>query len=141
MSSPRRGLSARPERPALDRLGEDGGGRALVLDGGLVRRVELAVVVPAARQGAQVVVGEMLDHAAQARVGAEEVLPDVRTALDGVLLELAVDRGVHLVEQHAVDVAQEQLVPPRAPDDLDDVPARAAEHGLELLYDLAVATD
>ena len=56
-----------------------------------------------------------------------------------VALELAVDGGVHLVEQHAVLVLGEQLVPLRAPDDLDHVPAGAAEDGLELLDDLAVA--
>ena len=33
----------------------------------------------------------------------------------------------------------EEVVPPAAPDDLDDVPARAAEDRLELLDDLAVA--
>ena len=45
-------LEARPERPALDRLGEDHRrtARAEVLDRGLVRRVQLAVVVPAAGQ-------------------------------------------------------------------------------------------
>ena len=59
--------------------------------------------------------------------------------LDRVLLELAVDGRVHLVDEHAVDVAGEQLVPLRAPDHLDDVPTGAAEHRLELLDDLAVA--
>ncbi len=48
---------------------------------------------------------------------------------------------VHLVEQDAVDVTGQQLVPLAAPDDLDDVPAGAAEHRLELLDDLAVAAD
>ena len=84
----------------------------------LVGGVQLAVVVAAARQVAQVVVGEVLDQAAQPGVGAEEMLPDVGAVLGGVLLELAVDGGVHLVEQHAVDVAGEQLVPlasPRSP--------------------------
>ena len=46
---------------------------------------------------------------------------------------------VHLVDEHAVDVAREQLVPCRAPDDLDDVPAHATERRLELLDHLAVA--
>src|SRR4051812_40487752 len=41
----------------------------------------------------------------------------------------------------ALAVGLEQRVPAPAPDDLDDVPARAAEHGLELLDDLAVAAD
>jgi hypothetical protein len=38
-----------------------------------------------------------------------------------------------------VGVLREQRVPVAAPDDLDDVPARAAEERLELLDDLAVA--
>ena len=91
-------------------------GRALVLDRGLVRGEDLAVVVPAAREPLQLVVGEVLDHLAQPRVGPEEVLADVRARLDRVLLELAVDGGVHLVDEHAVDVACEQLVPLPAPD-------------------------
>ena len=41
----------------------------------------------------------------------------------------------------AVDVLGEQGVPLAAPDDLDHVPAGAAEVGLQLLDDLAVAAD
>ncbi len=132
-------LDGGAERPPLDRLGEDHGGAALVLDRHLVRGVDLAVVVTAARQRAQLVVGEVLDQPPEARVGPEEVLADVVAALDRVLLELAVDGAVHLVDEHAVDVAGEQLVPARAPDHLDDVPPGAAEDRLELLDDLAVA--
>ena len=127
------------ERPPLDRLGQDHGGAALVLDRHLVGGVELAVVVAAARQHAQVVVGEVLDHPLQPRIGAEEVVADVVARLDRVLLELPVDGAVHLVHEHAVDVAGEEVVPPAAPDHLDHVPARAAEDRLELLDDLAVA--
>ncbi len=93
----------------------------------------------AAGECLELLVGEVLDESAQAGVGAEEVLPDVGAGLGGVLLELAVGRGVHLVEQDTVDVAGEEVVPLRSPDDLDHVPARAAEHGLGLLDDLAVA--
>src|SRR5207302_707079 len=73
------------------------------------------------------------------RVAAEEVLPDVRAGLHAVGLELAVRRGVHLVDQHAVGVLGQQRVPVAAPDDLDHVPACTAEERLELLDDLAVA--
>ena len=132
-------LEVGPEGPTLDGLGQDRGRCPFVLDRGLVRGVELPVVVPPAREVAQVVVGQVLDHAPQPRVGTEEVLADVGATLDRVLLELAVDRRVHLVEQDAVGVTGEELVPLRAPDDLDDVPTRASEHGLELLDDLAVA--
>ena len=134
-------LEARAERPALDRLAEDDrrATGAEVLGGRLVRRVELAVVVTTAGECDQLVVGEVRHHLAQALVGSEEVLPDVLTALDAVALELAVDRGVHLVEQHAVLVLRQELVPLRAPDHLDHVPARTTEGGLEFLDDLAVA--
>src|SRR6266487_1999449 len=97
--------------------------------------------VPAAGQAAQLVVGQVLHHLAQPGVPAEEILPDVRAGLHAVGLELAVRRGVHLVDQHAVGVLGQQRVPVAAPDDLDHVPAGAAEERLELLDDLAVAAD
>ena len=53
------------------------------LGGRLVGGVQLAVVVAASGQGAQVVVGEVLDQLAQPGVGAEEVLPDVGAVLGG----------------------------------------------------------
>ena len=93
----------------------------------------------AARQLAELVVGQVLDHLAQARVGAEEVLADVRAGLDGVLLELAVGVVFILLTSTPSTSRGEQLVPVAAPDDLDDVPAGAAEVRLELLDDLAVA--
>ena len=134
-------LEAGPERPALDRLAQDHGRAAgtEVLGGRLVGRVQLAVVVAAAGQGDEVVVGQMRHHLAQTLVGSEEVVADVRAALDAVALELAVDGRVHLVEQHAVLVLGEELVPLRTPDDLDHVPAGAAERRFEFLDDLAVA--
>ena len=134
------GLDAGAERPALDRVGEDHRRRTGVLGGGLVRGVDLAVVVAAAAELGQVVVGQVLDELREPRVGPEEVLADVGTAGDRELLELAVERLVHLLDEQAVDVASEQVVPLAAPDDLDDVPAGAAERRLELLDDLAVAT-
>ena len=133
------GLDARAERPALDRVGEDHRRRAGVLGRGLVRGVDLAVVVAAAAELGQVVVGQVLDELREPRVGPEEVLADVGAAGDRELLELAVERLVHLLDEQAVDVAGEQVVPLAAPDDLDDVPAGAAERRLELLDDLAVA--
>ena len=131
----------RLDRPALDRLGQDHRRLADVLGGGVERGVHLAVVVAAARQLADLLVAHVLDHPAQPRVAAEEVLADVLAGLDRVGLELAVRGGVHPVDEHAVDVAGEQRVPLAAPHDLDDVPAGAAEERLELLDDLAVAAD
>ena len=127
------------DRPALDGVRQDHRRLPGVLGGGVERCVDLAVVVATARQLLDLPVGHVLDHLAQARVRAEEVLPVVGAVLDGERLELAVGRAVHLVDEHAVDVAGEQLVPLTAPDHLDDVPPGAAEVGLELLDDLAVA--
>ncbi len=133
------GLEVRAQGPALDGVGQDHGRLADVLGGRLERRVDLAVVVAAPGQVADLVVGQVLDHGPQPRVAAEEVLPDVGAGLDRVGLELPVRGGVHLVDQDAVGVLGQQRVPVPAPDDLDHVPAGAAERGLQLLDDLAVA--
>ena len=129
------------DRPALDGVGEDHRRLAGVLRRRVEGGVHLAVVVATARQQLDVAVGQPLDHLAQARVGTEEVLADVGAGLHRVGLELAVGRLVHLVDQGAVDVLGQQAVPLAAPDDLDHVPAGAAEEGLQLLDDLAVAAD
>ena len=134
------GLDAAAEGPALDRLGEDHRRRARELGRREVGGEDLVVIVAAAAELEQLVVGQVLDHLAQARVGPEEVLADVAAGRrHGHLLELAVDRRVHLLDERAVDVAREELVPLAAPDDLDHVPAGAPEQALQLLDDLAVA--
>ncbi len=132
-------LEVRAERPALDGLREDHGRLALVRLGRRVRRVDLLVVVTAAAQVQDLVVGHVLDHRAQPLVVAEEVLADVRAGLGRVRLELAVRRAVELVDQDAVAVLGEQRVPGAVPHQLDHVPAGAAELRLQLLHDLAVA--
>ena len=125
--------------PALHGVGQDHRRLADVVGGRLERGVHLAVVVTTAGEPLDLLVAEVLDHLAQPVVDAEEVLADVGARLDRVGLELAVGRAVHLVDEHAVDVLGEQGVPLATPDDLDHVPAGAAEVGLELLHDLAVA--
>ncbi len=76
---------------------------------------------------------------AQLGVGAEEVLAHVLAVARLERLVLAVDRLVHALDQATVLVVGQERIPARAPDHLDHVPARAAELGLELLDDLAVA--
>ena len=115
------------DRPSLDGVRQDHGRLADVLARGVEGGVHLAVVVAAARQLLDLPVGHVLDHLAQPGVGAEEVLAVVGTVLNGVGLERAVRSAVHLVDEHAVDVAGEKLVPLAAPDHLDDVPARTPE--------------
>ena len=134
-----RASTAAAERPALDRLGQDHGGRAAVLDGRLVGGVDLAVVVAAAAQALDLVVAQVLDQLRRRGSASEEVLADVGAALDRVPLAVAVQRLVHPLDQHAVRVARQQVVPLAPPDDLDHVPAGAAEDRLQLLDDLAVA--
>ena len=95
--------------------------------------------VTAAAQSAQVVVGEMRDQGLQPRVRTEEVLADVGTRFHTVLLELAIDRGVHLGNERAIGVAGEQIVPLATPDDLDHVPPRTPVQRFEFLDDLAIA--
>ena len=131
-------LDGGAERPALHRLGQDRRRRARVAHRGVVRGVDLPVIVPAAAQVAQLLVAQVLDEGAEARVRAEEVLADVRAVGDGHALRLAVGGLAHPIHEHAVDVAREQIVPLASPDHLDHVPARPAEDGLELLDDLAV---
>src|SRR5919106_1105347 len=73
------------------------------------------------------------------RIFAEEVLADVGAGLDDVFLVLAVERLVHALDEEAGVVRLDQRVPVAPPDHLDDVPAGAAEGGLQLLDNLAVA--
>ena len=126
---------------ALDRLGQDDRRRAAVLDGRLVGRVDLRRIVAAAAELAQLLVAQVVDHRLQPRIDAEEMLADVGAGHDRVLLQLAVDDLAHAADQQAVGVLGQQRVPVGAPEDLDHVPAGAAEGPFQFLHDLAVAAD
>ncbi len=134
-------LSRFAEPIAFDGPGDDDGGRSLALDGGLVGVVDLDRVVAAQRQLPELVVRQVLDHVEQPRIDAPEVLAEIGTRFDGVLLILAVDDLSHALHQETVVILGEQRVPIPAPEHLDDVPAGASERRLELLDDLAVAPD
>ena len=58
---------------------------------------------------------------------------------DDVLLILAVDDLAHPLDEQAGFVLVQQRIPVVAPDDLDHVPAGAAEDAFQFLDDLAVA--
>src|SRR5579884_759768 len=81
----------------------------------------------------------MLDHLEQARIAAEEVLAEIRAALDEEFLILPVGDFAHTAHQQAVAVVLDERIPVGAPDDLDDIPSGAPEDGFEFLDDLAVA--
>src|SRR5207245_8431497 len=108
---------------------------------GLVRAIDLERVVAAARQLLDLLIRQVGDESEQLGVPAEKVLADVRPRLDGVLLHLAVDDFAHPFDEEARRILGEQRVPVAAPDNLDDVPAGAAEGGLEFLDYLAIAAD
>ena len=72
-------------------------------------------------------------------MAAEEVLAHERAVVGLHGLVVAVQRVHHDLAQDAVLVARQQRIPVAAPDQLDDVPARAAELAFQLLDDLAVA--
>ena len=129
----------RAQRVALNGVRENDGRLAGVVHGGLVGGVDLAVVVAAALELPELLVGPVLDHFLGARVAAEEVLTHVGAVVRAEGLVVAVQGLVHDVDEGVVLVGGEQLIPAAAPDDLDDVPAGALEEGLELLDDLAVA--
>src|SRR3989442_1500141 len=78
---------------------------------------------------------------ARITVGAPEVLANIRARFHGVLLILAVDDLAHALHEQAVAILGEQRIPLAAPQDLDHIPARAAERGFQFLDDLAVAAD
>ncbi len=126
---------------SLHRLGEDDRGLAGVIHGGVVGRVDLVRVVAAAVQAPDVLVGHVGDHRLELRVLAEEVLAHVGAVAALELLVLAVDRLFHALQEDAFLVLGEQRIPVPAPDELDHVPAGAAEVGLQLLDDLAVAAN
>ncbi len=124
---------------ALDRLREDHGRLPLVADGRVVGGVDLLLVEPAAVEQPDLLVGHVRDALEQHRVAAEEVLAHVGAVAGLERLVFAVDALLHHVDEPPVGVRGEQRIPARAPDHLDHVPAGAAEVGLELLDDLAVA--
>src|SRR5512141_925834 len=81
----------------------------------------------------------MLHHLQQAGIAAEQVVPEVGAALDKIFLVLAVRDLPHALDQDSVPIVADKVVPVAAPDDLDHIPAGAAENRLQLLNDLAVA--
>ena len=70
----------------------------------------------AERELLQLVVGQVLDHVEQPRIGAPEVLADVGARLDGVLLVLPVDDLAHALDEQTVAILGQQRIPLAAPD-------------------------
>ena len=124
---------------ALDGLDQQDGRLALGVDRAVVGGVDLLRIVAAALQAPDVVVAHLGDRLEQLRMAAEEVLAHEGAVVGLHRLVVAVDGLHHHLAQDAFLVAGEQRIPVAAPEQLDDVPARAAELAFELLHDLAVA--
>ena len=96
---------------ALDGLGQDHGGLALVMDRGVVGRVDLVRVVAAPVQAPDVLVAHMGHLAGQLGILAEEVLARIGPALGLEGLVLAVDALLHALAQQAGTILFDQRVP------------------------------
>ena len=127
------------ESVALDGLGENDGGRSLVLHRRLVCGIDFDRVVTAEPHAGELLVRKMLDHLQQPGIGAEKILPEIRAALDEIFLILAVGDLAHAPHEQAIAIGLDDRIPIAAPDDLDDVPSRATENRFQFLDDLAVA--
>ena len=101
--------------------------------------VKLAEIMAAALQRVDVAIRHVGDERANFGVLVEEMREIVGAVLGAQLLILAVDGGGEPPQQRVIDVAGEEHIPFRAPQDLDHVPAGAAKDHLEFLDDLAVA--
>src|ERR1700692_1348959 len=80
----------------------------------------------------------MFHHSQQPGIGAKEILPEIRAALDKIFLILAVGDLAHSSDQQAIAIRRNKLVPVTAPDDLNAIPPSAAEDCFQFLNDLAV---
>ena len=126
---------------ALDRLDQQHRGLA---GGVVVRTVEggihLGRIVATTAQGPNLVVAHFGHHLQQLWVAAKEVFAHKRAVVGFKGLIVTIQGVHHDFAQRAVFVFLQEWVPVAAPQQLDDVPARATEFALQLLDDLAVAT-
>ncbi len=107
--------------------------------GRFVCGINLARIVPAKTQAAQRLVRKRLDQLEQTRITAEEMLAHICTGGNDQLLVFTVNQFAHALDQQAFGVAFEDGVPLASPQNLDDIPASAAERGFQFLNDLSIA--
>ena len=105
----------------------------------LVSVVNFLRIKAAALQAENLVVAPVGHQRCRLRILAEELLAHVRAIFGFESLIFAVHALFHTFEQHAGVVAGQQFIPAGAPDDLDYVPAGAAEGCFQLIDDLSVA--
>ena len=103
-----------------------------------VGSVDLIGIVTTAVEVHNLFVGHILHQLQQLRVLAEEVLAGVGTAVKLVVLQLAVTDFIHTLDQQASGIFFNQSIPVATPDNLDHIPASAAEDTFQLLDNFAV---
>ena len=126
------------EAVALNGFGKDHRRLALVLRRRFVGGINFTRVMTAAQQFANLLIREVVHQLEQLGILAEEMFPRVAARLDDVFLVIAVHRFFHAFEEQTGLVARQQIIPVRTPDDLDDVPPRAAKQRFQLLNNLPV---
>ena len=109
--------------------------------GGLIGGVDLDRVVSATTQVANLIVAQVFNQLQQIGMPTEEVVANVGSGLDAVLLELTVYDLAERLDEDARLIGIEQRLPVAAPHDLDDVPTGSTEDTFEFLNDLAVASN
>ena len=127
------------EAVAFDGLGKNDRGLSGVVDRGAECGVNFDGIVAAETHARELIVGKMLDHLQQARIGAEEVLAEIGSAFDEIFLILSVADFAQPPHQYSVAVVLDEAIPVGAPDAFDDIPSGAAENRLEFLNDFPVA--
>src|SRR5437879_12799285 len=98
---------------SLDCLCQDQGRGPGVLNGRLITCMHFDGIVTPETHARQLLVRQMLYHLEQARVGAEEVLAEVRSALNKVFLKLSVRDFAHTPHQQAVPNTPNKRCPTR----------------------------
>src|SRR5699024_11867288 len=106
----------------------------------IVGSVNLAVVVTTTAQRPNLVIGHVFNQLQGALIAAEDLLAHISAVVGLESLVVTIRSCVHDVDKCAILVCFEQLVPCATPNDLGDVPASAAEEGLQLLDNLGVTT-
>ena len=122
----------------FNRLGQDNGRCASMVDGCFVGGINFFGIVSAAPHHQQFLVGVIFDEVEQLRILAEEMLADVRARHADVLLKLAIDDFAHSFHEQTGFILFQKRVPVVAPNDFDDVPASARKQCLKLLDNLPV---
>src|ERR1700733_892053 len=133
------GFGRSPHAVTFLGLGEDNGWLILGRSRGFEGGEELAKIVAATLKPVDLAIRHMRDKVVHLRVFVKEVKEVVAAVSGAERLVLAIDRGGEPPKQRMLLIAREESVPFRAPEDLDDVPARAPEQALQFRNDLPVA--